>query len=185
MTDQDIIALYFARSESAIQETNKKYGPYLNEVAYRILRSFSDTEEIVNDTYLGAWNAIPPSNPHVLKHFLSKITRNLAFSRLDYLLAKKRSNHMTSLLSELDECIPDQKNNVETIWEQHQIGDSINEYLRTLPEMDCAVFVSRYYYACTIAEISSRYGLTARQVKYILTKCRSGLKQQLEKDGVW
>ena len=84
MDDTQIIGLYFSRSESAIAETAKKYGAYLNQVAYNILRCREDTEEIVEDTYLAAWNAIPPTKPNVLKHFLSRITRNLAFTRLDY-----------------------------------------------------------------------------------------------------
>ncbi|MDE6924063.1 MAG: hypothetical protein K2P59_02220 [Acetatifactor sp.] len=82
MEDSGIIELYFQRSEEAIQETGRKYGAYLNQVAYNILRSLCDMEEIINDTYMGAWRAIPPARPNNLKHFLSRITRNLFFDRL-------------------------------------------------------------------------------------------------------
>ena len=92
MDDSQIIRLYFERSETAIAETDKKYGAFLNQVAYNILRGAEDTEEIVNDTYLGAWNAIPPAKPERLKYFLSRIARNLAINRLDYLQAKRRAS---------------------------------------------------------------------------------------------
>lgn len=87
MDDLEIIDLYFKRSETAVLETDRKYNAFLRRVAYNILRSLQDTEEIVNDTYMGAWNAIPPTRPDSLKHFLSRITRNLSFDRLDYLHA--------------------------------------------------------------------------------------------------
>lgn len=102
MEDQEIIQLYFCRSEDAIAQTQLKYGAFLTTVAYHILHSHEDTEEILNDTYLGAWNAIPPTKPACLRHFLSRITRNIAFDRFDYRNADKRS----ALETELDECIP-------------------------------------------------------------------------------
>ena len=93
MEDTQIIALYLSRQEAAIGETAKKYGGYINRIAYNILRCREDTEEIAADTYLAAWNAIPPEIPRVLKHFLSRIARNLAFDRLDYITAKRRDVH--------------------------------------------------------------------------------------------
>ena len=94
MEDTEIIDLYFARSEAAITETANKYGSYLHTIAYRVLRREEDTEEVINDTYLGAWNAIPPAIPRVLRHFLSGIARNLSFKRLEYLGAECRSSRM-------------------------------------------------------------------------------------------
>lgn len=105
MEDTEIITMYFERRESAIQETENKYGVYLNAVAYNILRSLDDTEEVVDDTYMAAWNTMPPTRPENLKHFLSRITRNLSFNKLDYKNAAKRH----ALFVELDECIPDRK----------------------------------------------------------------------------
>ena len=184
MDDTQIIDLYFSRSESAIAETAKKYGAYLNQVAYNILRCREDTEEIVEDTYFAAWNAIPPTKPHVLKHFLSRITRNLSFTRLDYITAKRRSGNMAALLSELDECIPDYKSDVETVWETKQIGASLNRFLDTLERTDCKLFLCRYYYNLTIPEIAAKYGLPQRRVKYRLSCLRKDLRKHLNKEGV-
>jgi len=180
MEDTEIIELYMERSESAIQETDKKYNAFLKGLIYNILRDNLDTEEIIDDTYMGAWNAIPPTIPNSLKHFLSRIARNLSFDRLDYRLAGKRN----ALFVELDECIPDMRQNVERIWEAKEIGDLLNGYLGTLERKNCAVFLGRYYYSCSISELAEQYSLTQRQVKYMLSKARDGLRVYLEKEGV-
>lgn len=184
MEDSRIIELYFQRNESAIYATDEKYGAYLNQVSYNILRDACETEEIVNDTYMGAWNAIPPTKPNVLKHFLSKITRNLSFSRLDHIMAKKRNANATLVLSELDECIPDTRNDIERVWEVKEIGASLNRFLASLDKQKCAIFLARYYYAYTVLEIAKKYGLSERRVKYLLAKIRTSLKEHLGKDGV-
>lgn len=184
MDDTQIIDLYFSRCESAIAETARKYGIYLNQIAYNILRSHEDTEEIVEDTYFAAWNAIPPSRPQVLKHFLSRITRNLSFDRLDYLTAGKRSKHMVTLLSELDDCIPDHRGSAEEAWEAKQLGLSLNRFLETLERTDCRIFLCRYYYNLSIPEIGEKYGLTERRVKYRLSFLRKQLRRHLSKEGV-
>lgn len=180
MEDNGIVALYFERSETAIQETGKKYGMYLNQVAYHILRSLRDTEEVVNDTYMAAWNTIPPTKPENLKHFLSRIARNLSFNRLDYLNAGKRQ----ALFVEMDECIPDRENDVEEVWEAREIGRVLNRFLETLDRRTLAVFLARYYYGYSIKEISEQYPLSGRQVKYMLSKTREGLRRYFEKEGV-
>lgn len=179
MEDDGIVALYFARSETAIAETEKKYGAYLHQVAYHILRNLSDTDEIVNDTYMGAWGAIPPTKPNHLRHFLSRITRNLSFNRLAYLKAGKRN----ALFVELDECIPDGKD-VEQVWEAKEIGVVLNRFLKTLDDKSCAVLLARYYYSYSIDELAEQYRLSARQVKYLLSKARNGLRDYFEKEGV-
>lgn len=184
MDDTQIIDLYFSRSESAIAETARKYGFYLNQVAYNILRCREDTEEIVEDTYYAAWNAIPPSRPQVLKHFLSRITRNLSFTRLDYLNAGKRDKHMAILLSELDECIPDHRSSVEERWEAKQLGLSLNRFLESLNQADCRIFLCRYYYNLSIPEVSRKYGIPERSVKYRLSLLRKQLRRHLSKEGV-
>ncbi len=180
MEDTEIIKLYVERSESAIQETNNKYNAFLKRLVYNILRDTLDTEEIIDDTYMGAWNAIPPTIPNSLKHFLSRIARNLSFDRLDYRLAGKRN----ALFVELDECIPDMRQNVEKIWEAKEIGNLLNCYLGTLERKSCAVFLGRYYYSYTINELAEQYSLTQSQVKYMLSKARDGLRVYLEKEGV-
>ena len=180
MEDSGIVELYFARSETAIQETGKKYGAYLNSIAYNILRNLYDTEEIVNDTYMAAWDTIPPTKPNNFKHFLSRITRNLSFDRLDYLNAGKRQ----ALFVEMDECIPDRKNDVENIWEAKEIGMVLNKFLETLDRKTCAVFLARYFYSYSINEIAEQYALSARQVKYLLSKTRNELRSYFEREGV-
>lgn len=180
MEDSGIIELYFARSETAIQETGRKYGAYLSQVAYNILRNLRDTEEIVNDTYMATWHAIPPTKPNNFKHFLSRITRNLSFDRLDYLNAGKRH----AIFVEMDECIPDKRNNVEDLWEAKEIGMALNRFLETLDRKSCAVFLGRYFYAYSISDLARQYGLSARQVRYILSKTRSQLRSYFEKEGV-
>lgn len=184
MDDTQIIQLYFARNETAIAETSGKYGPYLNQVAFNILRCREDTEEVVEDTYFAAWNAIPPEVPVVLKHFLSRITRNLAFSRLDYLTAKRRDSHLVTLLSELEDCIPDRNGDVEEIWEAKQIGVSLNRFLEAIDRMDCRIFLCRYFYNMTIGEIAEKYGLSQRKVKYRLSCLRRQLRGHLAKEGI-
>ena len=180
MEDSGIIELYLARSEMAIQETGRKYGAYLNQVAYNILRNLCDTEEVVNDTYMATWDAIPPTKPNNFKHFLSRITRNISFDRLDYLNAGKRH----ALFVEMDECIPDRRNDVEDIWEAKEIGMALNKFLEALDRKTCAVFLARYYYSCSISEVAEQYALSARQVKYLLSKTRSELRSYFEKEGV-
>lgn len=184
MEDTQIIDLYFSRSESAIGETAGKYGAYLNQVAYNLLRCREDTEEVVEDTYLAAWNAIPPERPRRLKHFLSRITRNLSFDRLDYITAKRRDVHMITLLSELETCIPDGNGDVEAAMEAKQIGESLNRFLSGLEKLDRAVFVNRYYYGMTISEIAEKYLLSERNVKYRLSCLRSQLRKLLDREGI-
>ena len=184
MDDTQIIDLYFSRSEAAISETAGKYGAYLNQVAYHILRCREDTEEVVEDTYFAAWNAIPPTRPTVFKHFLTRITRNLSFTRLDYLSAQRRDKHMVTLLSELDECIPDRRGDVEKVWEAKQIGITLNRFLEQLERTDCKIFICRYFYSLTIREIGEKYGLPERKVKYRLSILRSQLRKHLDREGV-
>ncbi len=180
MEDTEIITLYFERQETAIQETGNKYGAYLNTVAYNILRSFDDAEEVVNDTYMATWNAIPPTKPDHFKYFLSRITRNLSFNRLDYRNAGKRQ----AVFVELDECIPDRQNDMERIWEVKEIGRVLNEFLQTLDRKTCAVFLARYYYSYSIKELAEQYALSERQIKYLLSKTRSKLCSYFEKEKV-
>ena len=183
MEDTKIIDLYFERSESAIKETANKYGAYLNRVVFNILRCREDTEEIVNDTYVNAWNSIPPAKPRVLKHYLSRIARNLSFSRLDYITAEKRNPGIIEQLSELDECIPD-RCSVEKEWEAAQLGAVLNRFLASLSREDCAIFLSRYYYSMSIREIAERNSMKERRVKYTLACLRSQLKEHLEREDI-
>lgn len=184
MDDAKIIALYFERSESAITETSRKFGAYLNQIAYHILRCREDTEEVVSDTYMTAWNTIPPAVPTVLKHFLSRITRNLALDRLDYLTAKCRSTHLDVLLSELEDCLPDSRGSAEEMLEAKQLGLALNSFLNSLSREDCRIFLNRYYYGLTIPEVAEKYGLSPRKVKYRLSCLRRQLRTHLSREGI-
>ena len=183
MEDIKIIDLYFARSEQAIEETATKYGSYLGVVANNILHRLEDIEEVVNDVYLATWNSIPPNRPNILKHYLSRITRNLSFKRFEYLSAEKRCANTDIMLSELDDCIPDNRRGVEEIIEAKELGNHINQFLSTLDTRDCGLFVSRYFYVMTIDQLAIKYSCSARQVKYRLEKIRSMLNTYLTKEG--
>lgn len=184
MEDKEIIDLYFARSEDAIKRTDGKYGLYLKHLANSILHSYEDSEEVVDDTYMKAWDSMPPIRPNFLQSFLARITRNLSINRLEYLLAQKRGSGAIDLFSELDECVSAPQSDPDAICDLEQIGASINNYLRTISDIDRAVFLSHYFYAQSIEEISRNYDMAKGKVRYILSRSRSGLKAQLTKDGV-
>ena len=180
LKDEEIVSLYLDRSETAILETKNKYGGYLNQVAYNILRDADDAEEIVNDTYMGAWKSIPPTIPDSLKFFLARIARNLSFDRLDYRNAGKRK----AIYVELDEAIPDGGETPEQILEHKELGRVLNAFLGKLDKKTCAMFVARYFYSYTIAEVAKRYDVPQRQTKYLLLKTRARLQAYLEKEGI-
>lgn len=184
MEDSEIIDLYFARSELAIEETSKKYSHYLEAIANNILHRTEDTEEVVNDVYLAAWNTLPPNRPNVLKHYLSRIVRNLSFKRFEYLSAQKRSADTELLLSELDECIPDDRRSPEDQVTAKELGACINRFLSTLPPEECSLFVSRFYYAATLEQLSAKYACSVRKIRYRLEKLRKAFRAYLQKEGV-
>lgn len=184
MEDMKIIDLYFARSEQAIDETAKKYGNYLTVIANNILHQSEDSEEVVSDVYLAAWNTIPPNRPNVLKHYLSRIARNLSFKRFEYLSAEKRSAETDILLSELEDCIPDIRGSSEEIIEAKELGAYINCFLSMLPREECSLFVSRFYYAMPVNQLAAKFGCSARQIKYRLKKLRERFRTYLQKEGV-
>ncbi len=183
MNDKEIIDLYFARSESAITETAVKYGAYLNTIAYRILHSEDDAEEVVNDTYHDAWRTIPPKRPDVLKLFLARIARNTAIDRLEYRLARKRNSDMDVLLSEVADILPDQTD-VEDIWAARELGETINCFLGTLDARSRIIFVSRYWYAYSIREIAEKLDISESHVKNTLFRTRKKLRTRLQEEGV-
>ena len=183
MEDLQIIELFFQRSEEAVSQTDRKYGRFLRSVAGRILSVPEDSEEVVNDTYLAAWNKIPPEVPKALKYYLSRITRNLALSRFDYGNAQKRSAFAEVAISELEECIPDTAASPEARAEEKELSQALNRFLSGLGPLDCALFVGRYYYNRNASELGQQQGIRAYQVKYRLKKLRAELKAFLEKEG--
>lgn len=184
MEDTQIIDLFFDRSEQAIAQSQKKYGSYLKQISGNILGSPEDTEEILNDALLAAWNTIPPRKPEVLKYYLSGIVRNLSFKRAEYRNAGKRKSSAQVLLSELEECIPDDRIGPEETLEARETAKYLNAYLGTLAPENRKLFLGRYYLGQTAPTLAKRHGMTTRQVKYRLTKLREGLKTALQKEGV-
>ena len=172
MEDTEIVNLFFARSEGAIAETQRKYDGYLRTIASRLLPKDEDAEEILNDVYLAAWNTIPPKRPEMLKYYLSRIARNLCFKRVEYLTAQKRSGNAEVLLSELEECIPDGSKGMEQQLQDKELTQLLNRFLGSLSGEDRKLFLSRYYYAMTAPQLARKYGISPRQVKYRLEKLR-------------
>ena len=185
LKDTEILDLYFDRNEQAIAETQNKYGTYCFSIAYHILHDQEDSDECVNDTWMRAWNSIPPNRPDYLNIFLGTITRNLSFDRYKKKKAAKRgSGDLGVCLDELEECIPDTGSSTEDAVEAAELQRMINEFLKTLPEKDCNVFLRRYWYSEEYAEIADRYGMNLNSVKTTLFRTRGKLKAYMEKQGI-
>lgn len=183
MDDKEILDLYFSRSERAIEQTEQKYGAYCFNIANHILSSYPDAEECVNDTYYTAWRLIPPRRPQRLRIFLGKLTRNLSIDRWRKNTAEKRGGGETQLLlDELEECVLGQES-PETDLLQKELSAALNRFLSQLPDVDRSVFLLRYYYANSQAEVAQKTGLSVNQVKYILHRTRDTLSSILKKEG--
>ena len=184
MDDRQIIALYNERSEAALSETAKKYGRYCRTVAYNILYNEEDSEECVNDTWLRAWESIPPQCPERLSAFLGKITRNLALNRYKHNTREKRGGGQTLLvLEELAECIPG-ADSTEEAAEEALLVEVLNGFLGKLPTDKRKIFMRRYWYMSSVKEIAEDFGLSESNVKMTLLRLRRKLKQTLEKEGI-
>lgn len=185
MEDQQIIALFWARQEQALEETDRKYGGYCWTVAHNILRSREDTEECVNDTWLRAWNAMPPQRPAILSSFLASITRNLSLDRYKARQTAKRGGGRVLLaLEELEECLPGH-NDVEQALADAELARTVDRFLRKLPEKDCCIFMRRYWYLDSMQEIARRCHLAEGTVKSSLHRTRNKLRMYLEEEGVY
>ena len=181
MDDKQILDLYWERSEAAISETSKKYGKYCRYIAFNILHNDEDSEECVNDTYLRAWNSIPPNRPSVLKTFLGKITRNLSLDRYELLNAKKRNGgQMPLVFDEIQECIPS-LDSTENIVEEIALTDILNRFLSSLSLEQRKIFMRRYWYLSPIKEIATEYGMSESKIKMSLFRSRNELKKLLER----
>lgn len=183
MEDEKILDLYFARDEQAVVETDRKYGRYCFTLARSILNSDEDSEETVSDTYLRAWNAIPPKRPSVFKMFLAKITRNLAFSRWRQYTAEKRGGgEMELVLEELEGCIA-APGSVEDRLSGRELANAIRAFLNTLPAREQDIFLRRYFFVEESEKIASRYGMKPATVLRTLSRTRGKLKQYLTQEG--
>ena len=184
MDDKQIIDLYWKRSETAISETAVKYGNYCYSIAYNVLNQREDAEESVNDTYLAAWNKLPPHRPAVLSAFLGKITRFLAISRWRERNAYKRGGgEMPLALEELGQCVSDGLD-VEGQYARKETVAAVNRFLDTLPETERNIFLRRYWCLDRVEDIGASFGFSANKVSTMLHRTRKKLRVQLEREGL-
>ena len=183
MDDRKIIELFFARDEKALSESQKKYGRYCESISKNILSSDEDAEEVLNDTLLSAWNSIPPEEPKSLKTYLGTLARNLSLDRYRKMKAEKRGGCEVSLcLEEAEEFLADTKS-VSEEYEKREFIKFLNEFLHSLPERECDIFVRRYFYCDSTASIANRFGIKEPHVLVILSRTRKSLKKALQKGG--
>ena len=182
MEDAKIVDLYWQRSDRAIPETAAKYGRYCYSVAHRIVNNREDSEECVNDTWLGAWNAIPPHRPDPLSLFLGKITRRLALGILRREGRLKRGGDQVTLAyEELSDCLPDE--GAERIEESVALRDLIRAFLETLPKTERDVFLARYWAFASMEEIGKLTGFSVSKIKSMLYRTRQRFQGFLAKEG--
>lgn len=184
MDDTQIVELYWARKESAIEETEAKYGSYCRSIAGNILQNQEDAEECINDTWLGAWNSMPPHRPSVLSTFLGKLTRRISIDKWRHVNAKKRGDGQLPLvLAELEDCISDGKS-IEEETERKLLTEVIAAFVKSLPETEQKVFLCRYWYMDSVSSIASRFRFSESKVKSMLSRTREKLRVRLEKEGL-
>ena len=184
MEDEQIVDLYWQRSDLAISKTNQKYGRYCHTIAYNILHNFEDSEECVNDTYWKAWGIIPPRKPKRLAAFLGKITRNLSLDVYRHYTADKRGNgEMSIALEELGDCVSS-LGSLDDYADEMVLVDTLNRFLASLSAEHRKIFMRRYWYISSVKEIADDYGITESKVKMSLLRSRNQLKAVLEKEGI-
>ena len=184
MDDTQIVELYWARKESAIEETEAKYGSYCHSIALNILHNPDDANESVNDTWLDAWNSMPPHRPSVLSTFLGKLTRRISIDKWRRTTAKKRGDGQLPLvLAELEDCISDGKS-IEEETERKLLAEVIAAFVKSLPETEQKVFLCRYWYMDSVSSIATRFRFSESKVKSMLSRTREKLRVRLEKEGL-
>ena len=181
--DSKIIELFWERSEDAISHIDRKYGKYCYTIAYNILYSEPECEECVNDTYLRAWETIPPQKPNALSAYLGRITRNLALNRLAYQKREKRNAGIEAVLDEVSEMLPDASTMPESA-DDIALREAINGFLRSLDTDTRIIFVRRYWYDSAISDIADDYSLPVGTVKSTLSRTRKRFREYLQKEGI-
>ncbi len=185
MEDSRIVDLYWQRDETAITETESKYGRFCFSIANRILENPEDARECVNDTYLGAWNAMPPHRPEILSSFLGKITRRLSLKKRRDRSAEKRGGGSVEVsIDELEECLPSGQSMDENL-AVAELSEIIDSFLEALPQGERRVFLRRYWFFDPIREIALRYGFSESKVKMMLKRTRDKLLVCLQKEDIW
>ena len=183
MNDSEIIALYWGRSEAALEETEKKYGKLCKRIAMNILQNSQDVDECINDTYLGAWNSIPPQRPAVLSAYLCRITRNSALKKYHYNNSKKRCTQVEISLTEIEDCISLVEGEAH-LYETEFVAKAISTFLRTLNYESRNIFMRKYWFFDSVSDIANRFSISESKVKSILFRTRSKLKDFLMKEEI-
>ncbi len=182
LEDSQIIELFFARAEQAIVELSAKYGTVCNRIARNILKNDQDAEECVNDAYLAAWNTIPPEKPDPLKTYLLRIVRNISIAKYHTNTSAKRNSYYDVALDELEDCLA-AYGSVEQERAATELSQLLDNFLATLDEENRMLFVRRYWYSDSIAELADRFQTTANNVSVRLFRIRNKLKKHLQKEG--
>ena len=176
MEDNEIVELYFERSERAIDATEEKYGAYCRAIARNLLGSDADAEECVNDTWLSAWNSIPPNRPVLLRTYLGKLVRRLSVSRIRYRMAEKRGGgEIPLILDELSEVLPAEDETSDELSKE-----ALNRFLSGLRKTERSVFLCRYWYGDAVKDIAARFGFSESKVKSMLYRTREHLRAYLD-----
>lgn len=181
MEDKEIIELFFGRSEQAISELDKKYGKVCYKISFNIVNSRQDAEECVNDSYLGAWNAIPPARPDPLPAYICKIVRNISL-KVYYKMTNKRNSVYEAAIQEAEDCLTP-ADSVEAEIEAKELARAINSFLETLSEENRVIFMRRYAYIDTYEDIAKQVGLSEKNVSVRLTRMRRKLRKYLTEKG--
>lgn len=183
MEDTAIIALYWARDEEAITQSDRKYGPLCRKLAFNILSSREDSEECVNDTWHKAWDTMPPQRPDSLRAYLGRIVRNLSISRLRERTAQKRGGGLEIMLSELGDCLPAPKG-VEQETEVRDLAAALSRWLHGLPRYERVLFVRRYWYGDAVKDLAKEWGVSPNQMAKRMLRLREALRTFLEQEGI-
>lgn len=183
MEDMNIVALFFERSEMAIQELSNKYGTVCSNLAFRILNNRQDAEECVNDTYLGVWNTIPPQNPNPLLSYVCRIVRNLAIKKYHQNTAIKRNSVYDVALDELENCFAS-SGSVEDTFEAIETARIIDDFLSVLDRESRVLFVRRYWYSESVSDLAKLFHTSNHTISVRLFRIREKLKKHLAKNGV-
>lgn len=184
MHDEMIVDLYKKRDEKAITETSRKYGRKLKRISFNIIQNISDAEECENDTYLAAWNSIPPKSPQTyFFSYLAKIIRNISINLYNRNHTKKRYANVVALSKEMEECIPSPNDEVCKITE-NELTESISTFLKTLREEERNVFVTRYWYSESIKKIANTFNISESKTKSMLMRTRNKLRKYFESEGL-
>jgi|BioPla2DNA2_1021312.scaffolds.fasta_scaffold04267_12 RNA polymerase sigma factor (sigma-70 family) len=183
MDDKQIIDLFWSRSENALNETRRKYNPYLRTIAMNVLGNNEDCEECLSDTYMAAWNQIPPDRPTSLSTYLGRIVRCISIDYFRKSRAQKRYSGLTMLLSELEECMPEIPDKTVTS-SDNEIGEALNCWLRNLDTEKCVLFVRRYWHGQPLSTLAKEFGISYSKLASMMLRLRNDLHDYLEKEGI-